>query len=144
MEHVGTQEALGKGRPEPLVLWHGVGSRGSTDDGGEGNESTGGKPSTRGGPEREGEAPYTGPGSLPANLVRVNAAARRSCKTQFTALLHHVDEGALSRALHRQMIAGFVEPRVGRVHLAGRDVTDLPPWSAMLVWCSRATPLFRI
>src|SRR5215831_5353308 len=39
-----------------------------------------------------------------------------------------------------RMIAGFVEPSVGRVHLAGRDVTDLPPWkrNAGLVFQSYA------
>lgn len=38
----------------------------------------------------------------PTNLARVNAAARAAAQTQFTALLHHVDVGALKRALHRQ------------------------------------------
>jgi RNA-directed DNA polymerase len=41
-------------------------------------------------------------GSLPANLARVNVAARRSRQTRFTALLHHVDEAALLRAFRRQ------------------------------------------
>ena len=38
---------------------------------------------------------------LPANLARVNDAARGSRQTQFTALLHHVDVGALERAFRR-------------------------------------------
>jgi retron-type reverse transcriptase len=36
------------------------------------------------------------------HLLRVNAAARRSGQTRFTALLHHVDVEALRRAFKRQ------------------------------------------
>jgi len=39
--------------------------------------------------------------TLPANLARVNEAARRNKSTQFTALLHHVDVSALERAFRR-------------------------------------------
>jgi retron-type reverse transcriptase len=39
---------------------------------------------------------------LPSNLARVNAAARRAAQSQFTALLHHVNEAALERAFRRQ------------------------------------------
>jgi group II intron reverse transcriptase/maturase len=39
---------------------------------------------------------------VPANLARVNAAARRAVQTRFTALLHHVDTAALERAFRRQ------------------------------------------
>jgi len=39
---------------------------------------------------------------LPSNLARVNAAARKAVQTRFTALLHHVDVGALERAFRRQ------------------------------------------
>ena len=38
---------------------------------------------------------------LPANLARVNDAAKRSRQTRFTALLHHVDVEALERAFRR-------------------------------------------
>lgn len=38
---------------------------------------------------------------LPANLIRVHEAARRSRQTRFTALLHHVDIEALERAYRR-------------------------------------------
>jgi RNA-directed DNA polymerase len=41
-------------------------------------------------------------GALPSNLARVNAAARSAVRTQFTALLHHLDVGALERAFRRQ------------------------------------------
>ncbi len=37
-----------------------------------------------------------------ADLLRVKEAAARSRQTQFTALLHHVDEAALERAFRRQ------------------------------------------
>jgi RNA-directed DNA polymerase len=36
------------------------------------------------------------------HLERINTAARKSAKTRFTALLHHVDEAALLRAFLRQ------------------------------------------
>ena len=39
---------------------------------------------------------------MPANLSRVNKAARGSRQTRFTALLHHVDVEALERAYKRQ------------------------------------------
>ena len=38
----------------------------------------------------------------PANLARVNAAARKAAQTRFTALLHHLDIAALERAFRRQ------------------------------------------
>ena len=40
--------------------------------------------------------------TLPSNLARVNAAARAAVQTRFSALLHHVDVGALERAFRRQ------------------------------------------
>jgi len=43
-----------------------------------------------------------GRAALPANLARVNEAARRSHKTRFTALMHHIDVEALRRAFNRQ------------------------------------------
>lgn len=51
--------------------------------------------------------------TLLPNLERVNAAARRSGQTQFTALLHHVDAAALMRAFKRQPRAA--SPGVDRV-----------------------------
>ena len=39
--------------------------------------------------------------ALPANLARVNEAARRDKNSRFTALLHHVDVCALERAFRR-------------------------------------------
>lgn len=39
--------------------------------------------------------------AVPSNLQRVKQAAKRDRRTQFTALLHHVDVAALRRAFHR-------------------------------------------
>lgn len=39
--------------------------------------------------------------ALPPNLARVNEAARRDRQVRFTALLHHVDVAALTRAFRR-------------------------------------------
>jgi RNA-directed DNA polymerase len=50
---------------------------------------------------------------LQPNLARVNEVARRSGQTRFTALLHHVDVGALERAFRRQRRAA--SPGVDRV-----------------------------
>jgi retron-type reverse transcriptase len=47
------------------------------------------------------------------HLLRVNAVARRSGQTRFTALLHHVDVAALTRAFRRQRRAA--SPGVDRV-----------------------------
>jgi RNA-directed DNA polymerase len=61
-----------------------------------------GRPRPEVGPGEEARGRTQGRGSLPAGLARVIAAARRSRQTQFTALLHHVDEAALLRAFRRQ------------------------------------------
>ena len=39
--------------------------------------------------------------ALPTNLQRVKQAAERDCQTQFTALLHHLDESSLRRSFGR-------------------------------------------
>ena len=67
-----------------------------------------GRPRPEVGPGEEARGRTQGRGSLSAGLVRVNAAARRSRHTRFTALLHHVDEAALRRALRRQRRAASV------------------------------------
>ena len=43
-----------------------------------------------------------GRAALPYNLARVNEAARKSRKTRFTALMHHIDVEALRRVFNRQ------------------------------------------
>ena len=39
---------------------------------------------------------------MPPHLLRISMAARKSAKTRFTSLLHHVNEAALLRAFLRQ------------------------------------------
>ena len=53
-------------------------------------------------PREKGESRTQSRNILPSNLARVNEAARKSRRTQFTALLHHVDLEALHRAFSRQ------------------------------------------
>jgi len=53
-------------------------------------------------PNERGGSRTQGRNNLPSNLVRVNEAARKSRRTQFTALMHHVDLEALTRAFGRQ------------------------------------------
>lgn len=53
-------------------------------------------------PREEGPGRTQSRSTLPANLARVNAAARSAVQTRFTALLHHVDVAALERAFRRQ------------------------------------------
>jgi RNA-directed DNA polymerase len=61
-----------------------------------------GRPRPEGIPDRKAEVRTQGRATLPANLARVNEAARRGRQTQFTALLHHIDVDALGRSFHRQ------------------------------------------
>ena len=91
-----------KGRPECITeLRSGVGPVHSTAEAPEGDEGVEG----RGRPERisheEARVRTQSRAALPPNLARVNEAAKRDRKTQFTALLHHVDVAALTRAFRR-------------------------------------------
>jgi hypothetical protein len=64
-----------------------------------------------------------GRAALPANLARVNEAARKSRKTRFTALMHHIDVEALRR------VFGWQEPyesRGSRTVLRGTG-GEIPP-----------------
>ena len=61
-----------------------------------------GRPRPEVGPGEAARGRTQGRGSLSAGLARVNAAARQSRHTRFTALLHHVDEAAHLRAFQRQ------------------------------------------
>ena len=93
---------MAEGQPEASrLVRQGGGSGCSTDDGGEGDEPTGGKAPTEGDSGEEAQNRTQGRGTLPANLTRVNDAAKRSRQTRFTALLHHVDVEALERAFRR-------------------------------------------
>jgi putative spermidine/putrescine transport system ATP-binding protein len=44
---------------------------------------------------------------------------------EFVALL---GPSGCGKTTMMRMIAGFIEPSAGRVHLGGRDITQLPPW----------------
>jgi RNA-directed DNA polymerase len=91
-----------EGRSErEAELRPGVGPVHSTREAPEGNEGVEG----RGRPGRisleEARVRTQSRAALPPNLKRVNEAARRDRETQFTALLHHVDVAALTRAFRR-------------------------------------------
>lgn len=60
-----------------------------------------GRPRLMGNPGEKARDRTQGRKLLPANLARVNDAARRSRQTRFTALLHHIDVDALERAYRR-------------------------------------------
>lgn len=47
---------------------------------------------------------------LPANLIRVNEAARRERQIRFAALLHHFDVEALKQAHHRPSLRDGTGP----------------------------------
>jgi hypothetical protein len=61
-----------------------------------------GRPRPEGNPDRKAEVRAQGRVALPANLARVNEAARRGRQTRFTALLHHIGMAALKRPFQRQ------------------------------------------
>jgi RNA-directed DNA polymerase len=60
-----------------------------------------GRPQPLGTPRAEQQVQTQSWAPLPANLVRVNDAAKRSRQTRFTALFHHLDIDALERAFRR-------------------------------------------
>ena len=60
-----------------------------------------GRGQPEGSPREEAKVRTQSRAALPPNLERVNAAAAQAAQTRFTALLHHVDEGA-RRAFRRQ------------------------------------------
>jgi hypothetical protein len=96
-------DVSGEGRPQPLTRKQGGGSRRSTVDGGEGNEPTGGKASTRGRPDRGGEGPDTGPGisaDRPRTGQRGGAAIAPDQRGKVMALLQVLLlEAAVERAI---------------------------------------------
>ena len=63
---------------------------------------TEGRPRPEGNFGGKAEVRTQGRAALPANLARVNEAARKSRKTRFTALMHHIDGEALRRVFSRQ------------------------------------------
>lgn len=92
-----------KVRPElDSELRSGVGPIRSTGDAVEGNETVEGRDRPKFMPGRKAAVETQSSTQMLAHLLRINTAARASAKTRFTALLHHVDEAALSRAFLRQ------------------------------------------
>jgi len=63
---------------------------------------TEGRPWPEGNSGRKAKVRTQGRVALPANLARVNEAARKSRRTRFTALMHHIDVEALRRVFNRQ------------------------------------------
>ena len=90
-----------------------VGLAHSIDEVTEGNEVTEKRGQLEGTPQEAAKGQTQRWQPLLPHLLRVNAAARRSGQTRFTALLHHVDVDALRRAFKRQRRAA--SPGVDRV-----------------------------
>ena len=90
-----------------------VGLAHSIDEVIEGNEVTEKRGQLEGTPQEAAKGQTQRWQPLLPHLLRVNAAARRSGQTRFTALLHHVDVAALRRAFKRQRRAA--SPGVDRV-----------------------------
>jgi group II intron reverse transcriptase/maturase len=95
------------------VSWSEVGLAHSIDEVTEGNEVTEKRGQLEGRPQQPAKGQTQRWQPLLPHLLRVNAAARRSGQTRFTALLHHVDVDALRRAFKRQRRAA--SPGVDRV-----------------------------
>ena len=98
-----------------------------------------GRPRPEDDPSEEARDRTQGRASLPAGLERVQVAARHSRHTQFTALLHHVDEAALTRAFRRQRRVASAGVDVGEVAaalqargLAERELGDMQAARASL------------
>jgi RNA-directed DNA polymerase len=79
----------------------------------EGNEVTEKRGQLEGKPQQAAQGQTRRWQPLLPHLLRVNAVARRSGQTRFTAVLHHVDVEALRRACKRQRRAA--SPGVDRV-----------------------------
>jgi len=90
-----------------------VGLAHTIDEVAEGNEVTEKRGQLEGNPHRTAKGQTQRWQPLLPHLLRVNAVARRSGQTRFTALLHHVDVEALRRAFKRQRRAA--SPGVDRV-----------------------------
>jgi group II intron reverse transcriptase/maturase len=90
-----------------------VGLAHSIDEVTEGNEVMETRGGLEGSPQEAAKGQTQRWQPLLPHLLRVNAAARRSGQTRFTALLHHVDVAALRRAFKRQRRAA--SPGVDRV-----------------------------
>jgi len=94
--------AANEGQPKDAASWMGVGPLHSIDEVAEGNEVMEKRERQEGITTEQAKGRTLRWQPLLPNLRRVNEAARRSGQTRFTALLHHVDVGALERAFRRQ------------------------------------------
>ena len=94
--------AANEGQPQNAASWMGVGPLHSIDEVAEGNEVMEKRERQEGITTEQAKGRTLRWQPLLPNLRRVNEAARRSGQTRFTALLHHVDVGALERAFRRQ------------------------------------------
>lgn len=83
-------------------LRSGVGPIRSTNDAIEGNEMVEGRGRPKFMPQETVAVGTQGSTHMPPHLLRISMAARKSAKTRFTSLLHHVNEAALLRAFLRQ------------------------------------------
>ena len=90
-----------------------VGLAHTIDEVAEGNEVTEKRGQLEGRPQQPAKGQTQRWQPLLPHLLRVNAVARRSGQTRFTALLHHVDVAALRRAFKRQRRAA--RPGIDRV-----------------------------
>ena len=94
--------AANEGQPQDAASWVGVGLLHSIDEVAEGNEVMEKRERQEGITTEQAKGRTLRWQPLLPNLRRVNEAARRSGQTRFTALLHHVNVGALERAFRRQ------------------------------------------
>src|SRR2546421_12866045 len=94
--------AANEGQPQDAASWMGVGPLHSIDEVAEGNEVMEKRERQEGITMEEAKGRTLRGQPLLPSLRRVSEAARRSGQTRFTALLHHVDVGALERAFRRQ------------------------------------------
>src|SRR5689334_1354625 len=94
--------AANEGQPQDAASWMGVGPLHSIDEVAEGNEVMEKRGRQEGITTEQAKGRTLRWQPLLPNLRRVNEAARRSGQTRFTALLHHLDVGALERAFRRQ------------------------------------------
>src|SRR5256714_1584528 len=94
--------AANEGQPQDAASWMGVGPLHSIDEVTEGNEVMEKRERQEGITTEQAKGRTLRWHPLLPNLRRVNEAARRSGQTRFTALLHHVNVGALERAFRRQ------------------------------------------
>lgn len=92
-----------KVKPESrFELRSGVGPIRNTEEAIEGNEMEQGRDRPKVMPQKTEAVGTQSLTQMLPHLSRINTAARKSAKTRFTALLHHVDEAALLRSFRRQ------------------------------------------